>query len=261
MGSRMMITTYTEKLPQLPCEEYRIVFLTDLHDCPAETLAEQIKALRPDLILAGGDMVNGPRNEAVCGTDRAEQLLSALLSCAPVIGAMGNHETRLKHSPRRQDCYRESRSRLEQAGVRFLENASCALPGLEGRVRLYGLELPLSYYGFRRPKTGPELTKLLGERVPGETALLLAHTPEYRDAYRRWGADLVLAGHLHGGMIRLPLIGGLVGPSGRLFPRCSRGRFRCGETEMLVSSGLGDHGIMLRLGNPRELLLLRLVKG
>ena len=84
--------------------------------------------------------------------------------------------------------------------------------------------------------------------------ILLAHNPDYFPAYAAWGADLVLSGHLHGGVIRLPLLGGVISPRLHLFPHYDGGKFTCGNSTMIVSRGLGMHTIPFRFNNPGELV-------
>ena len=81
---------------------------------------------------------------------------------------------------------------------------------------------------------------------------MLAHNPLLLDSYADWGADLVLCGHMHGGLIRLPFVGGMLSPERRFFPRYDKGLYQKKNTKMYVSGGIGK----LRLGNPPEINLL-----
>ena len=89
--------------------------------------------------------------------------------------------------------------------------------------------------------------------------LLLAHNPEYAEQYAAWGADLTVSGHVHGGIMRLPLLGGVIAPSLRLFPKFDAGlySFREGRA-MIVSRGLGLHHIKLRFFNRPEVSVINL---
>ena len=99
----------------------------------------------------------------------------------------------------------------------------------------------------------------IGEAPPDGFTILLPHHPDYIGEYAAWGADLVLAGHLHGGQMRLPGIGGLIAPGFKLFPPYTKGRYALGKTEMIVSPGLGTHTIPFRVFNPRELVIVDLI--
>ena len=80
----------------------------------------------------------------------------------------------------------------------------------------------------------------------------------YFDAYKKWGADLVLSGHLHGGIIRLPGIGGLITPQAIPFPKYSGEMTTEGEQTIIVSRGLGTHTINLRFLNEAEMIVIHL---
>ena len=82
----------------------------------------------------------------------------------------------------------------------------------------------------------------------------MAHTPTYMKEYKEWGADLTLCGHLHGGIIRLPFIGGMITPQVELFPRYSGDMYKDGEHYSIVSRGLGTHTVNLRYLNMAELV-------
>ena len=101
-----------------------------------------------------------------------------------------------------------------------------------------------------------DLTAVLGEPNKNTFNILLAHHPDYFQAYADWGADLVLSGHLHGGMIRLPGVGGVISPGWRLFPRYDHGLYMMRDKKMIVSAGLASHTIKLRVNNPPELAVI-----
>ena len=102
------------------------------------------------------------------------------------------------------------------------------------------------------------LTDTLGRTKTEKYEILLAHNPDYFPEYAGWGADLVLSGHVHGGMMRLPLIGGVVSPAFKFFPKYDGGMFRIGKSVMILSRGLGMHTIPVRIFNPGELVYLKL---
>ena len=86
----------------------------------------------------------------------------------------------------------------------------------------------------------------------------LAHNPIYFDSYAWWGADLTVSGHLHGGIIRIPGIGGIITPQAKLFPRYDAGQFKKNGKNLVVSRGLGTHTVNIRIFNPAELSVIRL---
>lgn len=88
--------------------------------------------------------------------------------------------------------------------------------------------------------------------------ILIAHNPVFFETYANWGAELIVSGHLHGGIIRLPLVGGVLSPQVSFFPKYDKGLFKKGSSVMAVSAGLGKHTIPVRLWNPAELLIINL---
>ena len=102
------------------------------------------------------------------------------------------------------------------------------------------------------------MKKRLGKADKDAFSLLLAHNPVWFEDYAAWGADLTLSGHVHGGVVRLPFLGGVLSTSFRLFPKYDGGYFTKEGKHMIISRGLGAHTIPLRLFNPAELVVIEL---
>lgn len=227
----------------------RIVLVSDLHKRQfgreQRELIRRIAKLKPEYIIIAGDLIS----RTVTDYTETEQLLRRLCAIAPVILSEGNHEADLPPS-----LYREFRQTVARSGALYLHNSYARVGG----ITIAGLALPPEYYrGGARfgylPKcvcTAETLHQLLGN-CPPET-LLLAHNPLYFASYAAWGAALTLSGHVHGGAVRLPIVGGLLSPERTFLPRYDKGRFRIGAAEMIVSAGLGK----LRLFNPPEVCLI-----
>lgn len=90
--------------------------------------------------------------------------------------------------------------------------------------------------------------------------ILIAHDPEHFELYARGGADLVLSGHVHGGIVRLPVLGGMVNPKLKFFPKYDKGIFACGESKMVLSAGIGWHNLPIRFMNKPEIVVINIVK-
>ena len=87
-----------------------------------------------------------------------------------------------------------------------------------------------------------------------------AAIPELFDTYADHNMNLVLSGHAHGGQFRLPLIGGLIAPNQGLFPKYDRGYFQLGtHMQMVITSGLAGHGLLPRVNNLPEIVVIDLV--
>lgn len=239
----------------------KIIFLSDLHNyCYGrenEPLFRAIAKEKPDLILVGGDMLLRKDHSAY---EHTVQLLSRLSAVCPVYHANGNHEQKMKERPRKyKRSFRDYKERLEKEGIHFLENESVTLMWDERRIRITGLEIPLrGYERWARSRIGKEdIEERIGES--GESyEILMAHHPAHIPAYFDWGADLVLSGHYHGGVIRIPKIGGVIAPDFTLFPKYSGGCYQIGDGTAVVSKGLGVHSVPIRLFNPAELVVVEL---
>lgn len=232
--------------------------LADLHGfCYGRENKELIQAIRkrePDAVLVAGDMLVRTKPESM---EPAVCLLKGLAGRYPVYYALGNHESKM-FSGEKKGLYLEYEKRLKDSGVRFLHNEQVQAELGNTKFCFHGLELPLIYYHKpRSPKLKPELIrKLLG--TPSEDAfhVLLAHNPKYGNAYFSWGADLILSGHFHGGVLRLTEHMGLTSPQYLFLPPYCCGDFHRDGRHMIVSAGLGEHTIPIRIHNPRELLFV-----
>ena len=140
----------------------------------------------------------------------------------------------------------------------LLENESVLLP--ETGIRIFGVEIDMDYYKklCRNVMKVSCLNSLLGRPCADEYSILLAHNPDYFQTYAGWGADLVLSGHVHGGIMRLPVLGGVLSPALRLFPKYDGGLYEEGKSKMVLGRGLGTHTLPVRVFNPGELIVVRL---
>lgn len=259
-----IVTRYTISPPKLKGlkKDRTIVFLSDLHNreygVKNDELLKAIRKEQPDLILVGGDMLVG---KADVSWQPAADFMVQLPEIAPVYCANGNHEQRMKERPDiYQTAYRRYQKELMEAGIRFLENDSVFINWDDCRIQLSGLEIPSIYYEkFARGKLEKEaVVKKLGNPEPSTYQILLAHNPVFFDAYREWGADLVLSGHLHGGIIRIPGWRGLITPQAGLFPKYSGELTEKNGFYIAVSKGMGTHTVNIRFCNPAELVVLKL---
>lgn len=259
---RFIITEYEIESPkfEVNMEEKRIVFLSDLHNREYgeknEELVGAIRAAKPDLILVTGDMLVGKPGHSF---EKAARFMRQLPGIAPVYYSNGNHEQRMREEKETYgDAYWQYKKELEEAGVIWLENEGCSVECKGGKVQIYGLEIPIeSYYRMKRYRpTVEDILERLGQPDMGEYNILLAHHPEFADAYKKWGADLILSGHLHGGVARLPVLGGIISPQAGLFPKYSGDCYREGDCSIVVSKGLGTHTLNIRFWNPAEMIIL-----
>ena len=243
-----------------PDRPVRLLFLSDFHDDAAgkelERLLRHIRKTRPDLILCGGDMLTAKAGN--CRMDNAEKLMRGIVKTAPVYAVDGNHEKRLASGY--GSAYKDWITTLDEVGVHRVDGkqARVRIAGME--LRICGASLPLSCYHRAHPDP---VTDAMRPPMPDTTdtsyCILLAHHPDYFKTYAGWGADMTLSGHVHGGIIRLPFLGGLVGATFKPFPRYDRGCFLMDGKIMIVSAGMGNHTFRLRVCNPAELVVIDLL--
>lgn len=252
----------SEKLTGI-IRDLKILFLSDLHNCTYgnenERLLRSIRDEKPDLILMGGDMLVGKEGASY---ETALRFAEQLPEICPTLYANGNHEQRMKEDTETYgDAYETYKKSLKKTGVHFLEDERIRVELGDTDLHICGLELPSSSYKkFRKDKiTANDIEEHFGfSASEGAYTILLAHNPAYMDAYLEWGADMVLSGHLHGGLIRVPGIGGIVTPQGFLFPRYSGEMTQEGSQTVIVSRGLGTHTLNIRLFNTPELISIHL---
>lgn len=260
--NRFVIKKYTFRSDRLK-KNCRIVFLSDLHNKEYgrdnERLLQAMAELSPDLVFVGGDMLTAKPDVSF------QKAASFLLKCAekyPVYYALGNHEYRLRIYPENYGTmYQDYMECIAKGNIRFLDNESILLP--EYGVRLTGLTIEKKYYKrfAKRKMEEGYLLRTLGRADDSSYQILLAHNPEFFPDYAAWGPDLVLAGHVHGGVARIPGYKGMVSPSLLPFPHYDGGLFEEAGSRMVISRGLGMHTIPVRLFNPGELVVLELRAG
>jgi predicted MPP superfamily phosphohydrolase len=154
----------------------------------------------------------------------------------------------------------EYKERLESLGVHFLVNEQVRISHMDENLVITGLVIGRKYFKkLKQPKLNTEyLQNLVGIADKQCYNILIAHNPVYFSNYIEWGADLIVSGHIHGGIIRLPAAGGVISPQYKFFPKYDAGKFETNERTMLVSRGLGLHTIKIRVFNRPELMVVTL---
>lgn len=239
-----------------------LVLLADLHNAVYGRgngkLLGAIDMVEPDIVLCAGDMLVGKKGVSM---EPAIGFMRAVASRYPVYYGNGNHEYRLRIYPEIfGDMYREYERALVDAGVHILCNDKAIVPAGKTFIQVYGYELEREYYRkFNCLELNErQIASVLGEADKRRFNVLIAHNPVYGDTYARWGADLTVSGHLHGGIIRIPGIGGVISPQARLFPKYDGGLYEIDGRHLVVSRGLGGHTVNIRVFNPAELVVIRL---
>lgn len=233
------VTVTNEKLPE-EFDGFRIAHVSDLHS--ASFYMDVIALLDredPDIICITGDLMDS-RDSSV---DNALDFCAEAVRIAPCYYVTGNHEPRLQG-----DLYTQLLMGLEELGVHVLDDREVLLEREGNTISLTG-----HFWGDT--DTVGELSNHDGYRI------LLSHQPEDFANYAAGGYDLVLSGHTHGGQFRLPFIGGVYAYGQGFFPEYDAGLFHMDGTDMIVSRGIGNSTVPLRIGNRPEVVLIILKNG
>lgn len=256
---RFVIKEYTYTSAKIK-KDATFVLISDLHNKAFgkenEKLLKAIDKLSPDVILSAGDMYTASKTE---DNAKAAEFVCRLASKYPFFGGNGNHEHKTRLYPDVfGSLYEDYMKKVKESGAVILVNEKLMLS--EYGVCLYGLELDRKYYQKFTclPMDEVYLSGVLGKPDPENVNLLIAHNPDYFEDYAKWGADLVVSGHVHGGLMKLPVIGGVISPRLCLFPHYDGGRFEKGSSTMILGRGLGTHTLPIRIFNPGELVVIRM---
>ncbi|MBS5428344.1 MAG: metallophosphoesterase [Oscillospiraceae bacterium] len=253
-GNCSLQTTETALVsPALPpaFDGLRIVELADLHGRVfgrgSRRLLAAVRRAEPDLICIDGDLFDEHTDLAML-----PPLLRGLCAIAPVYYVTGNHEWRVPG-------LRGILAQMRACGVTVLQDDWRVLRRGEDALIVAGTDDPC---GPAERKTPAELIADIRAEA-GEAAflLLLAHRNDQLPQWSALGVQAVLAGHCHGGVVRLPFVGGLFGTDRRLFPAWDAGLYRQGETALYVSRGLGYTNVHFRLFNRPEVAVIVLRRG
>ncbi len=247
------ITVESDRLPQA-FDGYRIALVSDLHNDEFgennQTLLDALRESEPDLIAITGDIIDSRRTNA----EIALRFAAEAVMIAPCYYVSGNHESRIEEYP-------EFRDALTELGVTVLENERATLSRNGETVTLIGLtDLGFLYKGDAKVISEMVVSGQIGELVTDNDGytIMLTHRPAFFEIYAEHGIDLSLCGHIHGGQIRLPLIGGLAGGESFLLPEYDAGLYTDGDSSMIVSRGLGNSLFPFRVNNRPEVVLIEL---
>jgi len=248
----LQVQRFTFTSPRLPAgfDGCVIVQLSDLHGAlfgeDNQDLLKVVAKERPDYIFLTGDLLDQYR---ATPHSYAVSLGGALADIAPTYFVTGNHEWALPDVPGLKRA-------LEVAGVQVLTNEYTVLARDGDNAVLAGIDDP---NGYADQKTPEEVAEEVRAAFADPFWILLAHRNNYfEDAYCRLGADLVISGHGHGGLVRLPFTDGLVSVERTFFPSYTAGFYQAGGADLFVSRGLGNSGRTFRLFNRPQVAVLTL---
>lgn len=263
--SKLEIANYIIENKKIPQEfnNYVIVQISDLHNKSFGknniNLINKIKQINPQVILITGDIIDGENKNFQVSLD----LLKNLSTKYKVYHITGNHEQKALIK-RYKNLYKEYFKKLRDLSAIHLDNEKIQIKKGESFINIYGLTIPFKCYKylFDKDKSTNLDEDFIQSSLPlinkNEYNILLAHTPFYFYDYEEWGADLILTGHVHGGIIRLPIVGGLLSPNRQFFPKYDLGKYDKNDSTMIVTKGLGGSKVLVRINCKPEVVKITL---
>lgn len=256
---RLVVTEQTIQFSTQPTEKIRIALISDFHLGPykqeawIKKVVEKVQTLSPDLVVMDGDFLL--EKEA-----HPEYLapLKDLRAKYGVYAVLGNHDYGEAESPGLMNKVFEGNERLQavakaltDAGAQILRNQSTEITLPSGKKFLLG--------GVDEYWTGrADIAETFRGKNASLSKILVAHNPDVIWKAAEQGIELMLAAHTHGGQIRLPFFGPVPNLPDALGQKYDRGLFQFGNTQMFITSGLGETGPRARLLVPPEIALLNI---
>ena len=255
------ISEYTINSSKIKCRNFKIAMISDYHNSKFpnnnKLLFDLIKKTKADIIIIAGDMITCKKNKYDKNIESL-RVVNDLSKIAPVYYAFGNHElgaTGVNESV--GNIWNDLKSELNE-DINVLVNKKQDLDDFN--ISIYGLSIdPIFYKRYTKNELQiNEINEKLGQLDSDKFNILIAHSPEYFNTYSKWGADLILSGHNHGGLVRLPVLGGVISPKLKIFPQYDYGRFIKDKSIMILSNGLGSHTLKIRVNNKPEIVLINI---
>ena len=250
------VTEYAIESVDLPknFDGFKIVHLSDLHNTEFgndnEKLLKIIKEQKPDAVFVTGDTIDG----FYTNIQIPIELFKEILKICDVYFVIGNHESRVNIN-----IYTEFIDTLTEIGVIVLKDSCALIEKGEEKIQVIGLNDASEYKADYNSDYTVKITETINN-LDDESffSILLSHHPELFPEYKNTDIDLVFSGHAHGGQFRLPFIGGIIAPEQGLFPEFDAGVFNENNTTMIVSRGLGNSIVPVRINNSPEVVVVAL---
>ena len=237
-------------------ESFSLALLSDLHGYDDIHLADMVHDVRVDFVIFCGDMINY-YTESRDIIKRTARIMNAIEGRK--IFVMGNHEKRLD-----KGLLEYFLDLIDSNGTQVLKNEFIDVSDC---TRIYGLDIGIEYYknalkGIKKHLTKETVRRYIGSADVDKFNILLAHNPLYFKEYAQWGADLTLSGHVHGGIIGIGKMGkrGLLSPERVFFPQYCAGEYSLDDKKLIVSRGISNGTLHLRINNPSEIVVIHINK-
>lgn len=244
--------TYENDKLSVDFEGFSIVQISDLHSKKFgknhKNIIAQIKRAKPNIILITGDLIDRRRYDL----ETSIEFIKLAIEIAPIYYVAGNHEA-WSHK------YADIKAKLLSNGVFVLDNEKKEIKINDSKIEIIGLKDPAfdTIEGSKQINLEVFKENLANLTMGSSFKILLSHRPEIFDLYHKAKVDLIFSGHAHGGQVRLPIIGGLFSPNQGFLPKYTSGKHKIENSTLIVSGGLGNSLIPLRIFNNPELIHLK----
>ena len=235
---------------------FRIVQISDIHNSGnsimIDSLIKSTVESRPDIIFLTGDAIDSYFPDV----DAAMSVINRLNDIAPVYYVIGNHEARTG------DYYRLSKE-MHRIGVAELSNSFVNVRLGDDEIVIAGINDPRRENKDGNGNDAQIVSDWLGSLKYDRQmyTILLSHRPELVKTYVTHGVNLIFTGHAHGGLVRIPFLGGLYAPNQGLFPKYYSGLYYFADTTMIVNRGVGNSGYSFRINDNPEIVVAVLHAG
>lgn len=255
-NDQVILTEYTVSDVRIPTEMdgYKIFLISDLHNAPfAGQICRQIKDCQPDCVLLAGDLIQLPYDDPETDMKNVWALLYEVADTIPTYFVSGNHESASGN-------YYLIYQALKDHGVVSLEDKSNRLWKNDESIRIVGLQDPGG--DVMESEDKQQMLSTLEQLMDGDTeeyTILLCHRSNAYAFLKDTPVDLMLSGHMHGGVVRLPILGGVFGNDDEAyFPAYDYGMFKESRVTLIVSGGCDKNLKKTRFNNPPETLIITL---
>jgi len=237
---------------------FKILHISDLHNKKfgknQDKIIKKIVDLKPDVVVVTGDSIDCHLTKPKI----AYKFLERISKIFPVYLISGNHE----HMYSR---YNEFIEGYKNSGAVVIDDNFIEIKRKTEKIRILGISddkaTGICYIDLKTKNSFENKLKSISNKcIKDEFNILLSHRPELIDLYEKYKFDLVLSGHAHGGQFRCGFIKGVIAPGQGFFPKYTSGLYTKGKTSMIVSRGLGNSVIPIRIFNRPELVVINLEK-
>lgn len=253
-NTTLQITNYSISSSKIPSEfnDYKVIQISDYHNERSKRLnndlIDKLKNEKPNIIVITGDFIDPYK----FNKEPSINLIKEIKEIAPIYYVLGNHESQFSN-------FEEIKNRVEEQGVIILENETKIIEKGNSKINLIGINDPqMEHEKSVNDSTIIDKELEISNYNKNLFSILLSHRPETFKTYVKNNIDVVLTGHAHGGQFRIPFIGGIVAPNQGLFPKYTSGLFKENNTNMIISRGIGNSIIPVRINNRPELVVITL---